>query len=208
MNVEEIFTGLQEIPNSLLLNGNELYIALLEYGSNNLVKLDISVENPELINVANAEGYPYDLSVENNTLYITSYGNIPIYNRILKIDLNEPEPYPELFVHTVQWNYESTISDGYLYWVEGAAIKRANFSKLSTNEVEIESFNIYPNPTSDAINISGLRLEQEYKIYNMLGVEISNGKVIDKDQINVSNFSSGTYVLQLENGSAFRFIKH
>ena len=51
-------------------------------------------------------------------------------------------------------------------------------------------------------------LEQEYKIYNMLGVEISNGKVIDKDQINVSNFSSGTYVLQLENGRAFRFIKH
>ncbi len=71
-------------------------------------------------------------------------------------------------------------------------------------------FNLYPNPVKgDILNISNLEVDSTYKIYNMIGQELGKGK-IENDAINVSALSTGTYMLEVSNGSSSttkRFIK-
>lgn len=71
------------------------------------------------------------------------------------------------------------------------------------------SFNVYPNPVNgDVLNISEVE-NATYKVFNMLGQEISKGK-IENEAIPVSNINAGTYLLEVtSNGKSAtkRFIK-
>ena len=72
------------------------------------------------------------------------------------------------------------------------------------------SFNLYPNPVKgDVLNIANLDSPSTYRIFNMLGQELGSGK-IENDAINVASLNSGTFLLELSNGtstSTKRFIK-
>lgn len=72
------------------------------------------------------------------------------------------------------------------------------------------SFNLFPNPLKgDVLNISNLEGDATYRIFNMMGQELGNGK-IENESIAVYNLSAGTYLLEVtnENGSLTkRFIK-
>jgi chitodextrinase len=72
------------------------------------------------------------------------------------------------------------------------------------------SFYIYPNPVKgDILTISALENPSTYKVYNMLGQEVGNGKV-EENSINVSALKTGTYLLEVTDGYATttkRFIK-
>jgi chitodextrinase len=78
-----------------------------------------------------------------------------------------------------------------------------------TSNTEI-SFNLYPNPVKgDVLNISNLDIVSEYRIFNMLGQQIGNGK-IENQSINVGSLTSGTYLIEVSNAngkSSKRFIK-
>lgn len=67
--------------------------------------------------------------------------------------------------------------------------------------------NVYPNPTSDFIQISGISKKENYKIFDMLGTEKLNGVVWGSENINVMNLSNGLYLLKLDNGNTMNFIK-
>ncbi len=67
---------------------------------------------------------------------------------------------------------------------------------LSNNEFVSQNFNIYPNPTSDILNVSlenNLVLEQ-VTIYNNLGQVV---KKATENVINVSQFSKGLYFVEV-----------
>ena len=72
------------------------------------------------------------------------------------------------------------------------------------------SFNLYPNPVKgDLLNIANLDSPSTYRIFNMLGQELGSGK-IENDAINVASLNSGTFLLEVSNGtstSTKRFIK-
>jgi len=79
---------------------------------------------------------------------------------------------------------------------------------LSTNTFNFDNkINIYPNPASDFIKISGLTGNENYNIYDLLGKNISNGIVSDNEEINTQKLSKGLYLLKLENGNSIKFIK-
>lgn len=78
---------------------------------------------------------------------------------------------------------------------------------LSTQEFEMASLKVFPNPTSNYITISGLKGESSYIIYNVLGREISSGIVNNMETITVNSFSNGLYFLKFENGNTFKFTK-
>lgn len=63
---------------------------------------------------------------------------------------------------------------------------------------------VYPNPTTGEIFIENILNGSEYKIYNLFGNEITNGKYIDK--INIKYLSNGVYFVYI-NGEIFKFIK-
>ena len=72
------------------------------------------------------------------------------------------------------------------------------------------AYKLYPNPVKgDVLYISNLSSDSTYRVYNMMGQELGKGK-IENDAINVSSLATGTYMLEVSNGtssSTKRFIK-
>ena len=72
------------------------------------------------------------------------------------------------------------------------------------------SFNLYPNPVKgDVLNISNLESPSTYRIFNMMGQELGNGK-IENDAIYVGGLKTGTFLIEVSNGTSTsikRFIK-
>ncbi|WP_309608534.1 reprolysin-like metallopeptidase [Flavobacterium sp.] len=72
------------------------------------------------------------------------------------------------------------------------------------------AFKLYPVPVKENIlNLSGLEKESTFKIFNLLGQELTNGK-IDNNVINVGRLAAGNYIIEVSNEDgvkAQRFIK-
>ena len=80
---------------------------------------------------------------------------------------------------------------------------------LSTNNFEFkqDKAKIFPNPSSDKITISGLKKDENYKIFNVLGTEIIDGIISNNKKIDIENLTSGMYFLKFENGNSIKFQK-
>lgn len=78
---------------------------------------------------------------------------------------------------------------------------------VGVKRFENDKISIFPNPTSDAVILSGLKSETTYTIYDMLGTEILKGTTTANKKINIQNFSNGLYVLEFENGNTLKFVK-
>lgn len=103
------------------------------------------------------------------------------------------QDYDKVFFYCFQFN---------AFWDLGSftAFNNSNCDILSTEDNNLKaSFKIYPNPTSDYVNIENSnQLPISVKIFNVLGKEVltteasSNFKV----KINVSSLKAGVYLLQ------------
>lgn len=84
-----------------------------------------------------------------------------------------------------------------------------DFSTLSTEDLTLNSQNIivFPNPSSDFIQISGLTKTEKYILYNILGTTVNNGNISENEKINIKNLTDGLYFLKFENGETLKFIK-
>jgi Zn-dependent metalloprotease len=73
-------------------------------------------------------------------------------------------------------------------------------SKTAKTETINEAFVLYPNPTTEVLNVSVKENKvSTYKIFNSLGFQIQTGKT-SGGEINVSNLSKGIYFFELNNG--------
>lgn len=81
-------------------------------------------------------------------------------------------------------------------------------STVNINEFELDNpIQLYPNPSSEIIQIFGLKENTSYKIFNILGTEIKTGLISNNKQINIRNLTKGMYFFKFENGNAVKFIK-
>jgi hypothetical protein len=107
-------------------------------------------------------------------------------------------------VHTFNWRTAAG---------SGAATENfsfnVDFSTLSTEDLTLNSkdITIFPNPSSDFLQISGLMKAEKYILYNTLGVKISNGIISDNEKMNIQNLTNGIYFLKFENGNTLKFLK-
>lgn len=70
---------------------------------------------------------------------------------------------------------------------------------VGKSEISIKTLKLYPNPISDYINFSGLSNEQKtINIYTQSGKLVYN-TITFESQINISNFKSGLYFINLSN---------
>ena len=94
--------------------------------------------------------------------------------------------------------------------VEDYGVYLSTTSNLAVNETEkTKEINIYPNPVSDILNISGISSETDFEIYNSVGQKVSSGKIKD-DKIDVRQLLKGVYFIQINNKvktSRLKFIK-
>lgn len=74
-------------------------------------------------------------------------------------------------------------------------------TSLSVNEFALKSIRIYPNPTTNALNISlsNNDLPQGYEIYNMLGQKVSQKAIsnVSDLSVNTSSLSNGMYFIKI-----------
>ena len=66
---------------------------------------------------------------------------------------------------------------------------------------DIVSISIYPNPASDIITIKGIENINFIKVYSISGT--LEKQVFNTNQIDVSELSSGVYLIQIDNGTKF-----
>lgn len=79
---------------------------------------------------------------------------------------------------------------------------------LSTNEFELNrKLKLFPNPSSEFIQISGMSEQLSYKINNVLGAGIKKGIIANDEQIDIKNLTNGLYFLKFDDGNTIKFIK-
>ena len=86
-------------------------------------------------------------------------------------------------------------------WLSDTTLAVGDFDFINS------SVQIFPNPSSDFIQISAVTETENYKIYSILGALIKTGSIDDKMKINVQDLTSGLYLLKLESGKTFKFFK-
>jgi subtilisin family serine protease len=89
-----------------------------------------------------------------------------------------------------------------------AAVEQALATTTSTTQSEVASPRVYPNPVEDILYIKDLGDRNvAYGIYDMLGNLVLRGLSISDRGLDVSDLSSGCYVLRLQTGAATPFVK-
>ena len=80
-------------------------------------------------------------------------------------------------------------------------------NSLETIQVEKKSLDVYPNPASNVVYVSGLIEDAQIEVYSIAGSKLCKNY---GTSINISNLVSGTYIIrvtQLGNVSQFKFLK-
>jgi hypothetical protein len=108
-------------------------------------------------------------------------------------------------ITSTTWNHNEYFDHNSSY------ILRPNLqnSSLSIQENQFGNNDItfYPNPSSKFITISGINKNENYKIYNVLGVEINSGIISNNEKIDIQNFNNGIFFLKFKNGKTIKFMK-
>lgn len=84
----------------------------------------------------------------------------------------------------------------------------ADCTGVSVGELNNQQFSISPNPASNQLFInSELNKPVKYEIFDLTGKSYLRGIAQNEKPINITAFTSGIYILILENGEEHRFVK-
>jgi hypothetical protein len=200
-----IFSNQFNAPTGIALIGNDLYVA--EFFGNKISKIDITQTSPSPVNVVTNLNNPTDVIVNGNTLLVAEVGS----NKVIRIDVSASTPevsnlvtnidHPTgLFVHGTDL-YISVYDDNKIVKFSSTILEVQNVGNSNQN------IKLFPNPSSNAIQISGLTKTAHYRIYNMLGAKISDGIISDNYKINIQSLTNGLYFLKFDNGNTLKFLK-
>ena len=77
----------------------------------------------------------------------------------------------------------------------------------SLYNTEKTSVNIFPNPSSNFLKITGVSQLENFTIYNIIGSEIINGSLSNNDKIDISQLKKGVYFFKIIGGQTIKFSK-
>lgn len=103
-------------------------------------------------------------------------------------------------------------------WIDTSGFCNGNGSLTLTGDVQSYTLSLtpfetqsklklFPNPSINYVQVSGLTKTENYSIYNVLGTEVNNGKISNTETIDTSNLTNGLYFLKLESENILKFIK-
>lgn len=72
----------------------------------------------------------------------------------------------------------------------------------SVKDVFADNITIYPNPANNFINISTTGNVSTVEVYNIVGKRVLSIKNIQNNQVDITNLSTGMYMLRLTNGTS------
>ena len=67
----------------------------------------------------------------------------------------------------------------------------------------------YPNPTKNSVRLSNITNDLKYTVFTINGVLIKEGEVnTQNNEIDLSSFQSGQYLVKTSNGETYKIIKN
>jgi hypothetical protein len=142
--------------------------------------------------------YTYDLTAQLS-------GFAHPFNDKTGIDyLWEDMPHVSKILYYDNYNYDTATSTYNLY---SRTTHNYNHSVLATENFVAPTVHLYPNPSSDSIQLTGLTHTEKMTAYNILGIKVLENAVDNNQSISVDHLASGLYILKLENGNTLNFVK-
>ena len=106
---------------------------------------------------------------------------------------------------------ETGLNNGILmdFSLTGSASNWLYDGTLAVSDINLlkGAIQIFPNPSSDYIQIKALTKAEKFKIYNEFGEILKAGTTDDNMKINVQDLTNGLYFLKLESDKTFKFLK-
>lgn len=138
--------------------------------------------------------------------FVNGYDNVVFWATLN--GLNQPG-YPQTYI-VGQTIYSYTVPNMAPFvirvWANAAISEEISFTVTqSTANIDenILTYNVYPNPTTDFINIDGVDV-QSVKVFDMSGQIVLNGS---SNKIDVSNLQNGFYTLLVNGNNRIKFFK-
>ena len=170
----EVVTGLSA-PVALVLRGNDLYIA--ESYSNRVSKADITATPlPTTATQIVSVSFPISLIAQGDYLYIGEENN----KKISRIDLTAQMPTTADVLSSVDSPRGLLVDNATntLYYSNLDKVWEYDLNVLSLTEKNTATaLTIFPNPATEKVEILGLQHPKEYRIYNLMGAMVYEGKV-------------------------------
>lgn len=173
---------------------------------------DITVKGTNSCGDGTASTLPITVNIKPTTPIITLNGlvlhsNVPTGNQWFNQN--------GLINGATNQNYTVTVDGDYYVIVNllGCSSDPSNTINVTVTGIEVvESgrvIKVYPNPVSNEliIEIEGNNEKVNFDIINAIGQIVFKGNVVDKTNVQTSDFAPGVYLIKLENGKTFEFKK-
>ncbi|NND94299.1 MAG: T9SS type A sorting domain-containing protein [Flavobacteriales bacterium] len=192
-------------PTGIAIIGTDLYVA--EFFGNRVSKIDLNDSNPTIVEVATGLENPTALLANGNQLFVSEIGG----NKVSTIDLGTEPALVEDLVTGLTEPTGLFLEGTDLYisvFGENKIVKYAMPSVgLDYLNSSSDQLSVFPNPSSDFIQISDLDQKENYRIYSLLGLEVGSGNISPQENIDIQYLDSGIYMLIFDDGSTMNFMK-
>ncbi len=120
------------------------------------------------------------------------------WNAADPVSLDEIEDTRNTVISGVQGNRNPFIDNPYLATIIwGGTPAEDRWGTLSTNSVELQELNIYPNPAKDQVNVTiKNNTETRIEIYSVLGKRVFIRKINESMALDISSLKSGLYLMK------------
>ena len=117
----------------------------------------------------------------------------------------------KLVLHVITENiYLSVEFTSWTQGKSGGGFKYKRSTDATTSIVENNSetkLSLFPNPSTNFIQITGLNQTENYEICDVVGSKIKQGFVTNNEKIDVTKLTKGFYFIKFEFGKSVRFCK-
>ena len=98
-------------------------------------------------------------------------------------------------------------------WTQGSSgggFKYKRSTNATTGAVETirkTKISLFPNPTTNFIQVTGLTQIESYEICDIVGSKVKQGFTANNEKIDATDLKKGFYLIKFENGTTVRFCK-
>ncbi len=189
-------------PIGLAIQGNILYMSQTQV--NRVSSVDVTDSNTQPTDVVLMVNAPLGINIDGDFLYIVER----LDNKISVKDLSDSGSFATDVITGLNNPLDLAINESSIFIIERNANKISKFERpLGVDDFSKNTIRISPNPAEDFIEIAKLSETITYKIYNILGEQMTNGSISPLEKLDISDLSSGIYLLQLSGKEAVKFIK-